>query len=132
MNQKIKTWTLNIVLTTVTAALAIVIGSQLPILVKKWQGPFKNGDYTTHVAQLPYKLTLYGTTTCSHCISARAFLKQAGIPFNDQIVDQSKTAETAYKQLNEKAVPILVSETKLIVGFNEDLYSELGKISLKK
>jgi glutaredoxin len=110
MKQHVKKWTLNIILTAATAALALAIGSQLPAWLKKPRDPYKNGDYSAHIVQLPHKITLYGTTTCPYCKKARDYLKQAGIPFNDQIIDESKTAEAAFKQLGEKYVPVLVSE----------------------
>jgi glutaredoxin len=112
----------------VTAAFAIALGSQLPKLIALWRGPYKTGDYNAHVANLPYKLTLYGTTTCPHCASARAYLKQAGIAFNDQLIDQSKVAAAAYAKLNEAYVPVLVSKHELIVGFKEREYANLSRL----
>lgn len=110
-----------------TAALALGLGSQVPHLIEWWQGPFKKGDYAAHVKSLPHRLTLYGTSTCPHCATAREYLKQAGIPFNDLILDQNKTAAETYKQLGEKAVPVLVSENRMLVGFNREAYAELAK-----
>ncbi|HTD05972.1 glutaredoxin family protein [Undibacterium sp.] len=111
------------------AALAIVLGSKAPHWYRLWQGPFKNGDYSTHIKSSPYKLTLYGTSTCQHCQSARAYLRQAGVPFNDSIIDQSSEAAKLYQQLGEQAVPVLVSENKIFVGFNPARYAEMVKIS---
>lgn len=115
-----------------TAAAAATIGSQLPQLYNKWRGPFKNGDFSAHIAKLPHRLTLYGTSTCPHCLSARAYLKQSGIAFNDLVVDQSKFAEAGFRQLNENGVPILVSKHRLVVGFQTQAYDELIKNEVLK
>lgn len=85
-----------------------------------------------HVAQQPNNLTLYGTTTCPHCVSAREYLREKGIPFNDMIIDKSDTASIAFRQLEEKAVPVLVSVNRLVVGFDRNAYAELNQIANKK
>ncbi|MBC3920204.1 glutaredoxin family protein [Undibacterium sp. CY18W] len=111
------------------AALAIVLGTNIPRWYKLLNGPFKNGDYSAHIKSLPYKVTLYGTSTCPHCQSARMYLKQAGIEFNDVMIDKSGDAAKLYQQLGEKAVPILVSEKKMLVGFSPGRYEEMLKLA---
>lgn len=108
-----------------TAALAFGLGSQVPTILKWWQGPFKKGDYARHINALPHRLTLYGTSTCPHCETARKYLKQEGIPFNDLLIDQSKSAAENYRQLGEKVVPELVSDKKMLLGFSRVAYAEL-------
>jgi glutaredoxin len=114
----------NIAMIAATAALAAFLGSNLPQLIKQWRGPFTSGDFSSHVANQPYKLTMYGTTSCPHCASARAYLKQAGIAFNDVMIDQSPAARDAYRQLNQGGVPVLVAENKLVVGFSQAVYEQ--------
>nr|WP_295785339.1 glutaredoxin domain-containing protein [Rhodoferax sp.] len=128
----IKKWIVNALLMVLTSATAVAIGSQLPQLYGKWRGTIKSGDFSAHVEKLPHRVTLYGTTTCPHCKSARDYLKRSGVAFNDQVVDQSKTVEDAFRQLNEKSVPVLVSEHKLVVGFKEKEYDELIKTDVQK
>lgn len=127
VNPSLKKAAINLILIVTTAVAALAIGTQIPGLIKKSRGPYKTADYSLHVAQLPYKLTLYGTTTCPHCATARQFLKSQGIQFNDLVIDQSKAAADGYKQLGEVAVPVLVSQNKLVVGFNQRAYAELGQ-----
>jgi glutaredoxin len=117
----------NLTVVLFTALVAILLGLQLPNLVKKWNGPFKMGDFSMHVAQQKNKLTLYGTTSCPHCHSAREYLRQSGIPFNDVVIDQSKSGAEAFKQLKERAVPVLVSANRLVVGFDQKAYAELNE-----
>lgn len=132
MDLNVKKFTLNALLMVATAAAAVAIGSQLPHLYKKWQGPFKNGDFSAHIKSQNQSLTLYGTTTCPHCEAARAYLKKNAIAYNDQVLDKSKEAEAKFKLLNEKAVPVIVSADKLLVGFNEEEYAQLIKKLPKK
>lgn len=129
MKTKIKSVFANIALMAITIALAIVLGSQAPQLYKKWQGNSRSGDFTLHVVNQPYRLTLYGTSTCPHCAKAREYLKAAGISFNDRIVDKSNAARDMFSKLNENSVPVLVSKNRLIIGFNENEYDELAKVS---
>lgn len=131
MNAKFKSAIINTVLMAVTIAAAIAIGSQAPKLYQKWQGHGRSGDFSEHVANQPQRLTLYGTSTCQYCAQARAFLTKAGIPFNDMVVDKSKRANDLFAKLNERAVPVLVSDKKLIVGFAESEYGELAKATAK-
>ncbi|MYN26478.1 glutaredoxin family protein [Duganella levis] len=121
----------NILVIVGSMAIAVALGFNVPKIVNMFSNPFKTGDYSQHVAGQPNLLTLYGTTTCPHCASARAFLKAEGIPYNDQIIDQSKTASAAFQELHESAVPILVSSNKLVIGFQLEAYRELAR-SLKK
>jgi glutaredoxin len=122
----------NVGVIAATAAVAIFIGGKLPYLIKQARGPFKEADYHMHVAQQPNKLTLYGTTTCPHCAAARAYLHEAGIPFNDMVIDKSEAANKAFRQLKENAVPVLVSADRLVVGFNQKAYAELNRIVNKQ
>jgi len=115
----------NILLLVGSAVVATAIGSQLPRAISIIKDPFKSGDYSKHIEANQNKFTLYGTTSCQHCASARAFLKEFGVPFNDQLIDQSKEAAEKYKTLGEQGVPILVSKEKLLVGFNKKAYTEL-------
>jgi glutaredoxin 3 len=125
MQGKLKIWLRDGVVFLAIIALAIWLGAQLPRWYSMVKGPFKSGDYSQHVKSQTYALTLYGTSTCPHCDTARRFLNEAGIPFNDLVVDKSKVAEVAYKTLGEKAVPVFVSADKLIVGFDKEAYLKL-------
>lgn len=127
MKKQIKNLIVNIVLMALTATVAIAIGSNLPHIINTWRGPVKSGDFSSHIEKMPYRLTLYGTSTCPHCHSARAFLKQAGIAYNDILIDQSADAMTSFKKLKQEGVPVLVSKNKLVTGFDEKAYDALIK-----
>jgi glutaredoxin len=131
VNAKIKSALVNTGLMAVTIVAAITIGSQAPQLYQKWRGNVRTGDFKEHVADLPQRLTLYGTTSCQYCAKARAFLSKAGIAYNDRIVDTSKEAEAMYAKLHENGVPLLVSDKKLIIGFHEEDYTALANANIK-
>jgi len=126
MTTTIKRFLINAVLMAVTIAAAIALGSQAPKLLQAWRGNGHHGNYSQHVANQPQRLTLYGTTTCPYCAKARAYLTGAGIAFNERMVDTSKEAEAMYATLHENSVPVLISEKKYIVGFNEKDYAALA------
>lgn len=127
MKNKLKILLREAIIWTAIISLAIWMGSQMPKWYSQLKGPFKNGNYSQHVKSHPYALTLYGTSTCPHCESARRFLTEEGIPFNDLVVDKSKFVEDAFNKLGENAVPIFLSEQKLIVGFDKAAYLKLAE-----
>lgn len=125
MDARLKRRFTSIALVAVTIAAATLMGYKIPAMYKEWTRNHAAGDYSAHVAGLPQKITLYGTTTCPACVKARAFLHESGTPFNDQLIDQSERAKKMYARLGESAVPILVSEKKLMVGFNPEAYTRM-------
>ena len=129
MKNTIKVALVHAVLVTLTASAAIAIGRQVPVFIDQYRGNVKAGDYASHFADQPQRLTLYGTTTCPHCIAARKYLTQTGIAFNDRIIDTSADSRAMFAKLNENGVPVLVSRTGLISGFNKAAYDELARSS---
>ncbi|QYF94745.1 glutaredoxin family protein [Massilia sp. PAMC28688] len=127
MTSKTKRVLLDAVAMAATIAAAIAVGWQVPSLYQKFQGMDneRRGDFAQHVTQHRHRLTLYGTTTCPACAHARAHLVKAGIPFNDQVIDQSDAAKQMYQKLGERSVPILVSKTELLIGYNAAAYDRL-------
>jgi len=122
----------NLTIVIITAIIAIFLGLKLPYLINYWHGSFTKGDFSKHVSQKEYNLTLYGSTTCPHCASAREFLRKSGIHFNDLVIDQSKDAASDFKTLNENGVPVLVSSNLLVRGFDQKAYADLDKIVNKR
>jgi glutaredoxin 3 len=128
MTSKTKSAIFNAAAMAATVAAAVLIGWQVPSLYQGFMGTGQNrqGDFAQHVATQRHRLTLYGTTTCPACSQARAHLIKAGIPFNDQVIDQSEVAKKMYNTLGERSVPILVSSSELLIGFNAAAYDRLG------
>lgn len=127
MNLKKKEIFKNVALLITTAAFAVAIGANIPHFIRHSRISFKVHDYSAHVVNMPYRLTLYGTTTCPHCVAARTYLNEAHIPFNDMIIDKSGIAAQRFLSLKESGVPVLVAADRLVAGFNQDAYDELNK-----
>lgn len=132
MPQKLRNIAINIGLMAGTAAIAIALGSQAPSWYKQWRGPTVNGDFALHVADQPRKLTLYGTTTCKFCKEARAYLQKENIPYNDLLVDESTAVNERFSKLGQNAVPVLVAEKQLLVGFDERAYNQFLQSNVRK
>lgn len=126
MDSRMKKVLRDTALMAATIAAAVLLGSQAPGLYQKWRGVGRSGDFSKHIVNQPQRLTLYGTTTCPACISARDYLRAAGIPFNDQLVDKSDAAKRMYSTLGERSVPLLVSSNKVLVGFNREAYADMA------
>ena len=81
-------------------------------------------------------VTLYGTSWCGACKSARAYLRSRSIPFADKDVERDAAAA---RELREKAsrlgvradrVPILDVRGRLLIGFDKSrLEALLGEAS---
>ena len=125
MKNRITTALIQFALVGITAAAAIAVGSQVPNLIARFRGDVRGGDFALHIANQPQRLTLYGTTTCPHCITARQYLTKAGIAFNDRVIDTSPVNKVMFAKLNEGGVPVLVSRSGLVSGFNPYRYTQL-------
>lgn len=127
MNSKIKSIVLNAVLLAATVVVGIAVGHYGSKLYTSTRSHGKSGDFAKYVNNMPYKVTLYGTSTCPHCKAAREYLRKMHVKFNDLMIDQSPAAEKTFSQLGEAAVPVLVTERQLIVGFAQSEYDDLLK-----
>jgi glutaredoxin 3 len=74
----------------------------------------------------PAVVTLYGTSWCGACKSARSYLRDRRIPFADKDIERDAAAA---RELQEKArqlgvradrVPILDVRGRLLIGFDKD------------
>lgn len=126
MKVKLKKILTEICLMGVTVAAAITLGTHTPGWYEMWKGNTRSGDFSRHVAGHTARLTLYGTNTCPACIKARAYLRQAGVPFNDRVLETSESAKKDYAELGFSSVPLLVSVDTLVIGFDRIQYSSLA------
>ncbi|MBN2232383.1 MAG: glutaredoxin family protein [Deltaproteobacteria bacterium] len=64
-------------------------------------------------------VTVYSLPTCPHCIAAKAFLDERGVPFTSHDVGADGDAFAAMHQLTGKnVVPVIVVGDEYRVGFN--------------
>ena len=129
MNVKPKKLIVEISLMALTVVAAMTLGTHVPGWYEKWKGNNRNGEFSQHVAGRPAPLTLYGTKTCPACIKARAYLRDAGVSFNDRVLEDSESAKQDFQKLGISSVPVLLSDDTLIIGFNKEQYSSLAGIA---
>lgn len=74
------------------------------------------------------KILIFSTPTCSHCRSAKRYLRKKGIPFKDIDVSRDKAAaRDMVRRSGQQGVPVIDINGKIIVGFNRaKVDQELG------
>ena len=113
------------------ALIAAIMGTALPSgrlfaqFIENHRSHSSTGRFLEHFESKKYRLTLYGTSDCTYCDAARDFLSKKNISFNNEAIDKSSTSLKLYKTLSTTAVPALLSEDRLIVGFHPMEYEDL-------
>jgi glutaredoxin-like YruB-family protein len=65
------------------------------------------------------RVILFTTPTCSHCRSAKGYLRKKGIQFKDVDVSRDKAAaRDMVRRSGQQGVPVIDIDGKIIVGFN--------------
>lgn len=64
-------------------------------------------------------VVLYGTSWCSHCKNARAYLRSLNVEFTDYDIETSEIAKKKFTALKGKGVPLIFVGTVRIDGFNQ-------------
>lgn len=77
------------------------------------------------IAEAQTPLVLFTTETCPYCRQARELLDRLGAPYAVRQVDVSDSAREQFARLGGKGVPILVSQDRVISGYDESAYREL-------
>ncbi len=72
------------------------------------------------------KVVAYVTQTCPHCLTAKQFLKEHHIPYEERDVNSDPKALKEFQMLKLTGVPAFLVGDELMVGFNgEQLLSRL-------
>jgi len=71
-----------------------------------------------------YPVTLYASTTCAPCTSARAFFNSRGIPFTERLVATNEDAEALQRVSGDTTLPFITIGSQQIKGFSD---VELGQ-----
>lgn len=65
-------------------------------------------------------LTLYSKPNCPYCVSAKHFLNQKGIPYDEKMLGVDITSEElTHNYPFAKTFPMIFEGTRFIGGFNE-------------
>lgn len=74
---------------------------------------------------MPKNVIIYTLPTCPHCMAAKKFLEDNNIIFENKNVGEDKAAAMEMiRKTNQKAVPVLDIDGKLIIGFQKDVISK--------
>ncbi len=72
------------------------------------------------------KVVIFTTPTCSHCNSAKRYLKEKKIRFRD--VDVSKddrAARDMQRRTGQSGVPVILVNNRPVVGFNKPKINQM-------
>jgi len=65
------------------------------------------------------KITIYSTPNCPHCVSAKRYFKQLGLPFKDYDVSKDRSAaEKMVRKTGQMGVPVIEIGNQIVIGFN--------------
>lgn len=67
------------------------------------------------------KVTVYSKDYCPYCVRAKALLKERGIPFDEEMVDQWEPEQVRelYARSGMRTVPQIFHGEKLIGGYDQ-------------
>lgn len=72
------------------------------------------------------KVVLFTTPTCSHCTSAKRYLRENGIRFKEIDVSRDqKAAQDMLRKTGQQGVPQLWIDNKPVVGFDRSKINRL-------
>lgn len=74
------------------------------------------------------KVIVYTLPTCPWCIKVEGFLKANKIPFTERDVSSKKNLDEMIKKSEQRSVPVIDIDGKIIVGSDENKLKEALKI----
>ncbi len=63
---------------------------------------------------------VYSSNTCPYCVTAKEYLTENGIEFEEKNVQTDAEARNELMQMGHMGVPVLVIDDEEIVGFDKD------------
>lgn len=72
-------------------------------------------------------VTVYTSSTCPYCISAKEYLNEKGVEFTEKNVQKDKDARKELMEMGHMGVPVLVIDGEEIVGFDKAKIDDLLK-----
>lgn len=71
------------------------------------------------------EVKVYTTNTCPHCVSAKEYLKEKGIDFEEKNVQTDAEARQELMAMGHMGVPVILVDGEEIVGFDKARLDEL-------
>ena len=70
-------------------------------------------------------VTIYTTSWCSSCKTAKRYFKQHHIPYTEYDVEKSRKGKRDFKRLNGRGVPIILVGKQRLDGFRASSFKRL-------
>lgn len=120
-------WLKTIALLPLCVGVGVLAGIGGHQAYARWSqpAPIERNDYSALLAAHDTDVLLFTTTTCPFCQKARDTLGALRIPYRELAIDRSALAEAAFVALGEHGVPVLISQDRLIRGFQPEAYRDL-------
>lgn len=65
------------------------------------------------------QITVYSSPTCPHCRALKEYLDKKGVAYTDHnVVDDMQAREEMFKLTGKMAVPVVVVNGEVILGFD--------------
>ena len=74
--------------------------------------------YETRQAMARYPITLYAAKACSACDTARQWLRNRGIPFNEYSIDNNASVTQLQQRFGGTTVPVITIGSQTVNGFS--------------
>jgi len=75
------------------------------------------------------KVIVYSTSTCPFCVSAKDFLKEHKVKFEEfNVAENREKAMEMVKKSGQTGVPVLDIDGKIITGFDKEAISRALKL----
>lgn len=67
------------------------------------------------------RVTIYTSSICVDCQSAKKFLVERRVEFEEKGIEEPKNREELVKKYKRMAVPTIIIEGEVILGFNQNM-----------
>jgi glutaredoxin-like YruB-family protein len=71
------------------------------------------------------KVVVYSSNTCPHCTTAKDYLKEKGVEFEEKNVTTDMDARKELMSMGYMGVPIIIVDGEVVEGFNRAKLDEL-------
>lgn len=66
------------------------------------------------------KVVVYSSNTCPYCVSAKKYLTENGIEFEEKNIQTNPEARKELMQMGHMGVPVILIDDEEIVGFDKN------------
>ena len=74
--------------------------------------------YETRQAMARYPVTLYAAKGCPACDTARQWLRNRGVPFNEYTIDNNASITQLQQRFGGTTVPVITIGSQTVIGFS--------------